>query len=198
MSDEISILTRANPWRKARSVSQTSTSFVSKIPVGIDPYITAGLNGESGTDTGSSLIRMTDEVVGGQSQNGVEFLLYGTGADDSTLACRVIAWAPLQNDRGSSITSATQIWIPVVLIEVDAVLSTCVGVAGKAIAETDRFADTITLVGTTANADINVNIVSPANNTPARVYLDLEGAMMLEFSFDMGNATGGNALYRFF
>lgn len=200
MSDEIAILTRANPFRKVRSVNQTSNGFVSKIPVGVDPFITANTNGsgDAGTATGASVIQMTDPITGGQTQNGAHFLFYGVGTNNQTFSARVIGWSPLVSSGLVSVTPDTQIWIPVPLIEVQVTLSsTPIGLAGKAIVATELFADTITITGTTANAGVNVNVVSPANDTIAHLFLDLEGFMAYEVSFTTGaSATSCNALVR--
>jgi hypothetical protein len=201
MSVDVMFKTRANPWRKARRVNQTSPAFVSKIPVAADPFITAGSlasqNGDAGTATGASIVRLTDDTVGGTAQNGAEVLFYGVGADNTTMSCRIIGWSCLQTSGLSPVVPETNLWIPVVLAEVLITLAAPVGLANKAIVATERFADTITIVGTTANAGIDVNVTSPANDTIARMFVDLWGHQELEFSFSTGSsATSCNALYR--
>lgn len=193
-------MTRSNPWRKLRSVNQTSNGYVSKVPTATDPFIAAGVTGDAGTATGASVKRMAEPVLGGPAQNGVRLCFYGIGSNNNTFSCRIITWSPLQTDGLSVVAPDTQIWIPVVLVEVQVTLSsTPVGLTGKAILGTELFADTITITGTTANAGVNVNVVSPANDTIARMYLDLEGAMAWEASFTTGaSATSCGGLYQYY
>lgn len=198
MSDEILIQTRANPWRKARSVNATNSSFPSKIPTATDPFVAAGVTGDAATATGASVIRLTDQDVGGAAQNGIEIIFFGEGSDTQTFSCRVIGWSPLMTSGLSPVNPQTNLWIPMVLLEVSVALSLQTGLAGKAIVATELFADTITLVGTTGVAGIDMNITSPANDTIARMFVDLWGHQAVELTFDMTGATSGNALFRLF
>lgn len=196
---ETALMTRAGPWRKGRKTNATNATFPSRIPLAVDPFITAGASGDADTATGASVIRLTNELFGGQSQSGVELLFYGVGADNTTFSARVIGWSPMVSDRLVEVTPETQIWIPVVLAELACTLSAVpIGLANKAIVATELFVDTITLVGTTAVAGIDCNITSPANDTIARVYLDMWGHTELEVTFDMTGATSGNCLLRLF
>ena len=200
MSDQIMIQTFGSPWRKARATLDTSDSFTSKIIRSTDPYLAAGASGDANTATGASLIALCPPLaMGAPVPNGVSVMFYGTGADDATFAARVIAWSRTITDRVASVTDEDRVWIPHDLVHVTGVLSTFVGLAGKTILDTHRFADTLALSGTTANAGVNVNIVSPANNRPARMYVDLEGAEYLEIQVeDDGSATAMGALYKFY
>lgn len=195
--------TFGSPWRKARATLDTSNAYTSKIIVGSDPYLAVtagGGTGDANTATGASLIALVQPESRGQPMpNGVSIMFYGTGADDATFAARIIAWSKVVTDRSASVTDNDRVWIPHDLCQVTGALSTFVGLAGKTILDTHRLADTIALVGTTANAGVNVNIVSPANNRPARMYLDLEGAEYLEIQVqDDGSATAMGALYKFY
>ena len=203
MSDQIMIQTFGSPWRKARATLDTSDSFTSKIIVGADPYLAVtagGGTGDANTATGASLIALVQPGGNGAPMpNGVSIMFYGTGADDATFAARIIAWSKVVTDRSGAVTDIDRVWIPHDLVEVTGALSTFVGLAGKTILDTHRFADTLALSGTTANAGVNVNIVSPANNRPARMYVDLEGAEYLEIQVeDDGSATAMGALYKFY
>jgi len=203
MSDQIMMQTFGSPWRKARATLDTSNSFTSKIVVGSDPYLAVtagGGTGDANTATGASLIALVRPESSGQPvPNGVSIMFYGTGADDATFAARVIAWSKVVTDRSGSVTDSDRVWIPHDLVQVTGILSTFVGLAGKTILDTHRFADTLALDGTTANAGVNVNIVSPANNRPARLYVDLEGAEYIEIQLeDDGSATAMGALYKFY
>jgi hypothetical protein len=168
--------------------------------VASDPFLTAGGSGDAGTATGASVIRLTDPALGGRVQNGVNLLFYGTGSDGNTFSARIITWSPIISTGLSSVNPTTTLWVPTVLAEVALTLSSsCPGLTGRTIGAGELFADTITLTGTTANAGIDVDIRSPANNTIAQMFADLSGGMELELSFTTGGSvTDCNALYRIF
>lgn len=173
--------TLAQPLRKARSVNQTSTSFVSKAPTATEP------TGDAGTATGASVLGL-QYASGGPGRNSVFVIPYGTGNENDTFSVRVIGWRCAEPGNRE-----TLLWIPVVLVEVVVTLSTTVGVAGKAVVATERFADTIGI--TTGNANVSVDINSPADNTIATFLVALKGAQKLELSFSTNSsATDCNAL----
>lgn len=200
MSADVEIMTRSSPWRKVRSVNQTSNGYVSKVPRNSSPFAAAGVTGDANTATGTSIIPLTNFGTGGMAQNGIQLLFYGTGSNNNTFSARVIGWSNIVTDRSARVTDDLALWVPVLLIEVQVTLSSsCPGVAGAAIAATELFADTITITGTTANPGVNVSVISPANDTIAHMFLDMEGSMQIELSFTTGgSATDCNALYKMF
>jgi len=170
---------------------------VSKIPTATEP------TGSGDTGTNASVIDLTGPLGGGVAANGVLFMLFGTGADTNTGSCRVIGWSKVMTAPGGTFVDDVNvnngIWIPTVLLEVTLALSVQVGVDNRIINASNRFADTMAIVGTTANAGVDVDVVSPANDTIARAYCDLQGSQKLEFTFSTGSsATDLNALYKLF
>lgn len=188
--------TLSSPFRKARSVNQTSATFVQPLPTGTEP------RGDAGTATGDSIFQLGPDAcytengvlrtlpsAAGQSQNGVIIVPYGVATDNQTFSFRVIGW------RVIGTNPSTWLWIPVVLGEFLCTAdSTLVGVAGKEVVATELFCDTITLV--TGNANISNDINSPADGESiAHVVLDLKGFTKLQLSFETGSsATSCNAL----
>ncbi len=172
--------TLSDVFQKARSVNQTSSSFVSKVPTNATPQ------GDAGTATGASVIDLG--IDGDRAQNAIVVLPYCTGNDDVTFSVRVIGWRPVGiNDR------TTCLWIPVVLAELSCTGGATVGVAGMVLVATERFADTITL--TTGNANVSTDVNSPADDTIAHAVVDLKGFQNVELSFSTGSsATACNAL----
>lgn len=199
---DVMMQTLCSPWRKLRNTNETSNGYVSKVPRNTDPYVNANTttkNGDADTATGPSVINFRNSPNPSMPvQNGIQLLFYGVGANDNTFSCRILGWANMCNDRANVFADSAQIWIPVVLAEVAVTLSsTPVGLAGANILATELFADTITITGTTANPGINCNIVSPANNTIARMFLDAEGYQYIEAQFTTGgSATSCNGLYK--
>lgn len=178
--------TLSTSFRKARSVNQTSTSFVAKIPTVTEP------KGDVGTATGASVIELGN--YGGTTQNGVLACFYGVGSNDNTFSARLIGWRSIGENAVS-----TMLWIPVLLAEYQVTLSsTYPGIASKTIIATEFFADTITL--TYGNANVSEEIVSPTTNAGiAHVVADLKGFQKLEFTFNTGSsATDCNALLSLF
>lgn len=164
---------------KALSTDATDTSFPSKIPTGTEP-------------TGNGVVDLS--IEGNElGPNSVFLLPYATMDDDATFSMRVLGWRRVGTSR-----AANALWIPVPLIEVACTGCSAVGVAGKVIIATERFCDTITLVGavgTTASHEI----VSPTGNILAHVRLTTKGVQKLEFTFDStsASAVAMNCLYAF-
>lgn len=193
MSSQSMIQTMGGPWRKFRTVNCTDTSFPSKIPTATEP------TGVGATAGGAAVL----DIIGnrkenGSIQNGILLAFFGAGSDTNTMSVRGIGWSRVGSSPALAITDLNELWVPTPLFEVSVALSTPTGVAGKAVINTDLFADTITITGTTANAGVNVNVVSPANDTIAWMYADLTGHQKFELIFDMTGATDGNALYKLF
>jgi hypothetical protein len=170
-------------FRKARSVNQTSATFVSKVPTGTEPA------GDAGTATGASVFDIAPTgASGGAGPNAVLVMPYAVGADNTTFSVRAIGWRLIGSDP------ATLLWVPTLLVELACTASAVVGVAGRAVVATERFADTITL--TTGNDDVSVDIVSPTGDVAGHALVDIKGCQKLEFSFSTGSsATSCNALF---
>ena len=115
---------------------------------------------------------------------------FGTGANNTTGSLRILAWYLC----GSGTTS-TQFWKAVPLAEIAFTLGASVGIAGAAQVAADRDADTITL--TTGNANISIDLNSPADDTIASALVTLKGANKVEFDFKVGTATDVNAWIAF-
>jgi hypothetical protein len=115
---------------------------------------------------------------------------YGTGADDATFLMRVWAWYPTR-DPNAAIT--TTLWLPMLLGEFTCTLSTKVGVAASDIDNLHRFCDLIVLTANTGTAGVSNEVVSPGNNDPGHIVLDMKGAMMISIKFNMNSsATAAN------
>lgn len=182
MPQATTILTHFEEFVKARSVNQTSTSYVSKIPTNTEP------NGDAGTATGASVLDIGHK--GGIASNGVMIVPYGIGSNNNTFLMRVLHWKRIGRNP------LTAIWVPITLLEATCTLSsTVLGVAGKEIIETEFFCDTIAIVGTSGGPNVSCELVSPADNTVGHIMLDLKSAQKLELTFSTGSsATSCNAL----
>lgn len=170
-------------FRKARTVNQTSNGFVSKVPINAEPV------GDAGTATGSAIIELAKDAA--VAQNGIVLLPYATGGEDVTFSVRIIGW------RRIGRIVASQVWIPINLIELSCTCGASAGVANGLVLTTEFFADTITVTtGSTLSGEAAAeNIVSPANDTIAHALVDLKGCEKLELSFTTGgSATDCNAL----
>jgi hypothetical protein len=126
-------------------------------------------------------------------QNGLILKPFGVGSDTNTFSLRVIGWTRiLETDETNAL------WDPTDLCELLCTLSsTPIGIAGKIVTETNLFADTIAITGTTANAGVSIDVVSPANDRAGHVVLDIKGFSKIEIIFKTGGvATSCNALVR--
>lgn len=170
-------------FRKARSVNQTSNGYVAKNPTATEPV------DDAATATGQASIGMRN---GGLTvQNGLIILPYAVATDNQTFSMRVIGWRQLGSDPN------TFIWIPVLLVEVLCTAdATLVGLTGRLIGTTEIFCDTIAIVGTSGNANVSCEIVSPADGVSvAHLMVDTKGFDRIECSFTTGaSATSCNAL----
>lgn len=148
----------------------------------------------------TDVIPRTDrpDVVNKPINNVGVFMFFGTGSDDNTFLARILGWRHIVQ-RNTDWVKETAIWIPVPLVELTCTLSTFTGVAGGLLGTTQRFADTLALVGTTGNDDVSIDIVSPANNTPAHIVVDLKGFQKCEVIFDRNSsASSCNGLCAFY
>lgn len=177
------IQTQWEALRKARSVNQTSASFVAKIPQAAEP------SDDAGSATGQASIDM--RAGGAHTQNGLIIVPYCVGSDNNTFSVRVIGW------RRFGVDPLTLIWWPILLLEALCTAdATLVGLAGKTIVATEIGADTITLVGTSGNANVSHELVSPADGvSQAHIIVDTKSCERIELSFSTNSsATSCNAL----
>lgn len=158
-------------YARARTANATDNPFPVKSPTAAEP-------------TGAGVIDLFRPLGGA---NSLRLMPFGAGADNSTLSVRVIGWSCVGDNAGNNL------WVPTILAEYSAILSAAVGVAGRAVLDTERFADQVTLV--TGNDGVDTSKISPANDTPAHVLVDLKGCQKVEVVFQLGTATGANALF---
>lgn len=180
-------------FQLARSVAATG-SYPSRIPTLLRPAVI-----DPATATGQVAIPLS-AGIGGVIPCGVLVSILGTGDDDATLSARIIAWKRI---HGSNQENA--VYVPMIQAEFDAVLGTAVGPGGP-LPATYRFADTLTLTAATGEPVITADTTnqgtivrySPTGNLIAWARIeDLNGCEMLEVIFNLGTATGANALISF-
>ncbi len=165
------------PLVKWLTTAATDATFPATIPTATEP-------------TGDSIVDLS-----GQKYRKIRVMPFGAGADNDTHVIRVIGW----NQVGST-SDSTLIWVPSLLASYTSTLSTLVGVSGKVVTDSERFADTLVIVanmGTDAQGTVKV---SPADNlTPAYFICELNGAQKVQVTFDLtGTSTSANALYELF
>lgn len=166
--------TLKGPLARALAANATDSTFPSRIPTLTQPALAIG------------------DLDGNIQQNGLLVMPFAIGADNETFSMRLIQWRYI----GSGPQAYSRLWVPTVLAEFACTLCAAVGVASSPVLNTERFCDTITLVGSTGNANISHEIVSPGNDTIAYILLDLKGAHLWEPTFDIGTGpTSMNALY---
>jgi Ca2+-binding RTX toxin-like protein len=173
--------------RKLRKVNCTDTSFDSLIVRATAP---AQETADGSATAGVAIpLRQPNSNV---TQNVVRLWFYSIGADDTTYDVRINFWERVGDDP------ETAVWFAYASATLSATASTYVGLAGKDVLNTERFADTLTLTANSGNDDVTISIVSPANNTPAYIDIDFGGAELMEVTFDMTGATSANGLYRLY
>lgn len=151
---------------RVRSTLSTDSSFPSKVPTATQP-------------SGAGVVG--DPIVQGAPQ-WIQVIPYGEGADDSTFDLRIIGWKV--SDLG--------LWVPTILAQAACTLSSAVGVDTYEVTSSLRFADTISL--TQVRADVDSKLSSPTGNLVASFQVETRGSAFIEVIFDLGTATGANAL----
>jgi hypothetical protein len=168
------VQTQSGPFKKALAANATGGFGVVACLPG---------NGNPGFPDGTFPVSNGDG--GGPGANALAVMPYATGADDATFDVRVVGWRLVGTDP------ATAVWVWRVLAEVACVAGAAVGLAGRSPSATERFADTLTK---TTGSDTDLSINSPANDTPGGFTVDLMGAERYTLDFNLGSATGANAL----
>lgn len=152
--------------QRVRTTSSTDSTFPSKAPTATAP-------------TGDGVIG--DPIVQG-APSWVQIIPFGDGADNATFDLRVIGWKV--SDLG--------LWVPTILAQAACTLSAAVGANGFEVTASQRFTDTITLTQVQANVDSKLS--SPTGDLVASFQVETRGSALIEVIFDLGTATGANAL----
>lgn len=151
---------------RVRATSATG-SFPSSAPTGTAP-------------TGAGVVN--NPIVGQAAPDWVQVIPFGDGADNATFDCRVIGWKV--SDLG--------LWVPTILAQAACTLSAAVGVNDYEVTASQRFADTIALTQVLANVDSKLS--SNVANLVASFQVQTRGCVLVEVTFNLGTATGANAL----
>lgn len=152
---------------KVRADNSTDASYPSKLPTLTQP-------------SGAGVIN--PPRTGEYSRGVMQIIPYGTDAADEVFGVRVIGWRQ----------TAGELYIPIKLAELTCTLGTAVGVATADVDENQLFADTIAVAF--GNDGVDVENLSPADNTVASAIVDTKGCPYIEILFDMDSAASGNAL----
>jgi len=153
--------------QRVRATSSTDANFPSKAPTATAP-------------SGDGVV--SDPLAGNAAPEWLQVIPFGDGADNATFDLRVIGWKP----------TPLGLWVPTILAQAACTLSASVGANSYEVTASQRFADTISLTLVQANVDSKVS--SPVNDTPGSFQVQTRGSVLVEVIFDMGTATGGNAL----
>jgi hypothetical protein len=155
-------------FRRAKTTN-SSGGFTAKVPVLIKPA----------NDGVIDLVQDGNTIPG-----TLKIMAVGVGSDNDAMAVRLWGWT-LVGGPGATLP----VWVPVLIAELNFVLSTTVGVAGTVVPATERIADTVTIVteasitaATTRQGE--VLLTSPATQLPALALVPLRGFELVEFDFD--------------
>lgn len=179
--------------KKLLSVNSSASGFTAK-----SAMIAVGVNdGNPAAAPNSSAIKVANaDGPGGYTPCKIRLFPYGLGSDNDVFSLRIWGWWRL-NYNGAPY------WLASILGEIACTISAHVGVAGGPVLNTERFADTITIVREyveTADSTPQGTILrhSPTNDSPASVIMPLFGAEFIEPDWDQTTGTPTmNALYNF-
>jgi len=154
-------------FTKVRAANSTDSSYPSRVPTLTQP-------------SGAGVI--SPPRTGEYSRGVMQIIPYGTDAADETFNIRIIGWRQ----------TGGNLFIPVKLAELSCTLGSAVGVATADVDQTQFFADTIGV--TFGNDGVDVENLSPTDNTVASAIVDTKGCPYVEILFDMNAAASANAL----
>lgn len=196
------LATKASEWRLARLINSTDNAYAAR-PSLLGRYnsLLFETNRTHKTADGNSASQATarsflwpnDSEDGDVYPNAIQWMPFGVGSDTNTGLVRWLSW---NLARKKDVAPETWEWNWYKHSEWTCTLSTPTGVAGSFIGSGNRYCDTIAIVTNAGNTN-NYSVLSPQDNTPAVVTMDLLGAMMLEPQFSInGSSTSMNLLYR--
>lgn len=168
-------------------VVQTARSLGRAIGVDSTANMSGSLAALAATTTRPTQGVLQRPSPGGWTPGGLFLVPIGVGADNDVYSLQVVAWR-----------SVGSLWVPTIIFETPTVtLCTFVGVNSTPVTASERFADTIAdPAAGKGTKNTTCWIGTPADNTPAHINLDVEGAELVQVR--IGSASGaitGNALY---
>lgn len=152
---------------KARLDNSTDASYPSKVPTLTQP-------------SGAGVVN--PPRAGEGSRKMMQIVPFGTDAADEVFGIRIIGWRQ----------TGGELYIPIKLAELTCTLGTTPGVATADIDENQFFADTIAVAF--GNDKVDVEFLSPGDNTVASAIINTKGCPYVEILFDMNSTASGNAL----
>jgi len=154
------------PLVRARATSVTASGFVAPVATKTRP-------------AGAGVVDLSSTPPG-----WLRVVPFGTGSATQTFDVRVIGW-----------TLVSSLWVPVILCQFTATLSTFVGVSGSDVTAGENFCDTVSApAANLGSSGVDCQPKSPQNNTPAHYLIDAIGCSVFEVDISNTSATAGNAL----
>lgn len=176
------IETLSTRWTKVKTTNDATATFTAKACTLTEP---------TGPATGVWDMGWDGSVGPGgiTAQNFAKLIPFGAGTATNTFSMYVWSWELCGNE-----------WVPHLLAAFTCTLSTMTGIAGSTgPINTDKFCDTIAIITNLGNPNVTCSIISPQNNTPGHVVIDMEGAQKIEVQFSTGSsATNCNAMLKVF
>ena len=181
--------TKTSAYQRAlvNNSSMTSWPAASSTTILTEP---ATVDESGGSATGNYIITTAN------SDNELAFIAFGEGSDGSQFDIRLVGWCDVEGSDHS------RIWVPTDLLLVTCTLSTLVGqptaagAATSALIADERVCDTITINTSLADQVSTREILSPANNTAAVVFVHGLGYPIIGFYFNRDAATTANVAIR--
>jgi len=161
-------------YRRAFAVNATASSFAARPDTLTEP-------------TGDGVVAIYDgDYNPGHGASWVGILFFGTGAANNVFLAKVYG-----------VRKVGDSWVHVPLLSLTVTLGTKTGVALGGVVAAELYADTLVVASPSYGvADASYRLVSPGDDTVARLLLDTEGFVKLRIDVDdsTGNPTGMNAL----
>ncbi len=164
----------AAAYRRVYAANATDTSFASRPDTLTEP-------------TGDGVVTLYDGSFNpGHVPSWASVLFFGTGDANDVFLAKVYG-----------VRKAGAAWVYVPLLSLTVTLGTKTGVAGGEVVAAELYADTLAVADPSYGvADASYRLISPADNTVARLLIDTEGFEKLRIDFDAStnDPTGMNAL----
>lgn len=196
----VSVTVQAQPVTGTRVVPITPTAKWSRAFSSMSTYTTALVS--SATKSAAAEVLTTGPansatgttgrcVIDRPGGNIVAVVLYGVGTENQTVNLQVWAWDQL-------VVGSTSQWVPTLLWDGQALLSTIPGIAGGLVDETMYYADTFTTTSDAGLSPLGTRVMShsTANKGIAVLVIDPLTASKIEIEAEVGTATSYNLLYK--
>ena len=159
--------------RKALASNSTDNSWSAKAPTTTKP-------------SGNGVFELS---ASGKVDKWLVLQPFGSDAQNEAFDVRVWGWVKGDDDD----STISNLWVPALLADLTCTLG---NIAASDLGTNNFLADTITENDGDSDGGVLVETVSPAEDLPSAVHVNLRGCGLMEFAFNRDTAAPANCLFR--